>query len=420
MKEISVLKFGGSSLASPELVRRVALIVKSHYDKTQRVVVVVSAMGKSTDQLLQLADEVSPHARTHHKREIDMLVSTGERVSMSLLSMAILDLGIPALSLTGSQSGIITSDHHGEAEILEIRGERIQSALDENKVVIVAGFQGVSKNKEITTLGRGGSDTSALALAAHFNASKAYIYSDVDAYFSADPKMVSNAKRYEQISWEEAFLSSYYGAKVLHHRAANIAAAKQIQAHLLSTYNPQGFAGLIGGHSHDDGHKNQTLTLNLKKGVRKLTTKYINTHSNALDRSAITELEGNLCPWAPQNSPNTSPLFSTFNQILGSQRPQITAVDLEDSADVFIGVQVGDKNFLDISKQSEEYWCLTLVGCELCEQKDTKIRAKTIFEKLNSKISATLETPLSHSWIVPAKNLDDKELLNLFHNEFIK
>ncbi len=237
----------------------------------------MSAMGKSTDEFIQLAKKVSPNASTQHSRELDMLVSVGERISMSLVSMAIRDLGVEAISLTGSQSGIITSDTHGEAEIVEIKGDRILKNLDEKKIVIVAGFQGVSRNKEITTLGRGGSDTSALALASFLKSSAAYIYSDVDAYFSADPKKVKKAVRYASLPWEIGFLSSYFGAKVLHYRAAQIAAKQQLEVEMLSTFNPQGESGKLKGVFDAKNQLFQVLTINIKKDLKKLTTEEYET-----------------------------------------------------------------------------------------------------------------------------------------------
>ncbi len=273
MSDIRVLKFGGSSLASPELIHKAAQIIIEHYRACAKVVVVVSAMGKSTDDLIALSKKVSPDAQQKHSREVDMLVSVGERISMSLVSMAIRDLGVEAVSLTGSQSGIITNESHGEAEIVEIRGERILKNLEEKKVVIVAGFQGVSRNKEITTLGRGGSDTTALALASFLKSSCAYIYSDVDAYFSADPKKIKNARRYEKLPWDIGYLSSYFGAKVLHSRAAKIAAKQQLKVRMLSTFNPQGESGGLEGLIDAKNQLFQVFTINHKNDLQKLTTK---------------------------------------------------------------------------------------------------------------------------------------------------
>jgi len=193
---VRVLKFGGSSVGSPDRIRRVAKIIQSHEKSGDSIVVVVSAMGDTTDELIALAKKVSPKAEDlSHRREMDMLLTTGERISMALLSMALADLGLSAISLTGSQSGIITSSEFGEALIKEIKPIRIREALSQRKIVIVAGFQGVSEEKEITTLGRGGSDTSAVALGIALQAKQVVIYTDVDGFFSADPRKVPEAKK---------------------------------------------------------------------------------------------------------------------------------------------------------------------------------------------------------------------------------
>jgi aspartate kinase len=176
------------------------------------VVVVVSAMGNTTNELLALARRVSP---SPGRRELDMLISVGERITMALLSMAVDDLGVPAVSFTGSQSGIITDEHHSAARVVEVRPERILAALQEDKVVIVAGFQGVSRSREVTTLGRGGSDTTAVALAAALRADHCEICSDVDGVFSADPRAVPEARHLDRLSYEEALALFRAGSKVL-------------------------------------------------------------------------------------------------------------------------------------------------------------------------------------------------------------
>jgi aspartate kinase len=224
LSETIVLKFGGSSVGSPDRIQRVARIVTSHRKHCARVVVVVSAMGDTTDELIDLAKKVSPQAQDlSHRREMDMLLSTGERISMALLSMALSDLNVSAISLTGSQSGIITTSSFGEACIREIRPIRILESLEAAKVVIVAGFQGVSQTKEITTLGRGGSDTSAVALAIALKAKECVIYTDVDGYYSADPRKVENAQKIEKLSWELAIEGAARGAQVLHPRCVELA-----------------------------------------------------------------------------------------------------------------------------------------------------------------------------------------------------
>lgn len=222
---IVVQKYGGSSVADVEKIRKVAQRVKHKRDAGYQVVVVVSAMGDTTDELLALAKQVSPDPP---RRELDMLLTCGERISMALLSMALQDMGVSAISFTGSQSGIITTDAHSQARIVEVRPYRIQDELAHGKVVIVAGYQGVSYKKEVTTLGRGGSDTTAVALAAALEAEACEIYSDVDGVFSADPRVVPDARKLESLSYDEMQELASAGAKVLNAQAVEFAKAKGI------------------------------------------------------------------------------------------------------------------------------------------------------------------------------------------------
>jgi aspartate kinase len=227
-----VQKFGGSSVADVEKICKVAQKVKRRRDLGAEVLVVVSAMGDTTDELLQLARKMSADPP---RRELDMLLTCGERISMALLSMALQELKVPAISFTGSQSGIITDESHAQARIIEVRPMRIEEELAKGKVVIVAGYQGVSRAKEVTTLGRGGSDTSAVALAAALGAD-CEIYSDVDGVFSADPRVVPSAKKLEQLTYEEMQELAAAGAKVLNAQAVEHAREKGIVIHARSTH----------------------------------------------------------------------------------------------------------------------------------------------------------------------------------------
>jgi aspartate kinase len=233
MARIVVQKFGGSSVGDVEKIRKVAQRVKARSDEGWQLVVVVSAMGDTTDELLSLAKQISADPP---RRELDMLLTCGERISMALLSMALQELGVPAISFTGSQSGIITDDTHSQARIVEVRPARIEEALAEGRVVIVAGYQGVSRNREVTTLGRGGSDTSAVALAAALHAD-CEIYSDVDGIFSADPRVVPSAKKLESISPEEMQELATAGAKVLNAQAVEFAREHGVVIHAKSTHS---------------------------------------------------------------------------------------------------------------------------------------------------------------------------------------
>lgn len=232
MARIVVQKFGGSSVSSTEKIRKVAQRVKVRRDEGWQLVVVVSAMGDTTDELLSLAKQISADPP---RRELDMLLTCGERISMALLSMALQEVGVAAISFTGSQSGIITDDTHSQARIVEVKPARIEEALGQGKVVIVAGYQGVSRGKEVTTLGRGGSDTSAVALAAALNAD-CEIYSDVDGIFSADPRIVPSAQKLDSISPEEMQELATAGAKVLNAQAVEFAREHGIVIHAKSTH----------------------------------------------------------------------------------------------------------------------------------------------------------------------------------------
>ncbi|WP_184219042.1 aspartate kinase [Microbacterium marinum] len=230
-----VQKYGGSSVADAESIRRVAKRIVDARRKGDDVVVAVSAMGDTTDELLDLASQVSPIPAP---RELDMLLSSGERISMALLAMAINSMGFEARSFTGSQAGMITDSSHGAARIVDVTPVRVREALDEGAIVIVAGFQGFSRDtRDITTLGRGGSDTTAVALAAALNADVCEIYSDVDGIFTADPRVVPNARKLTTVTAEEMLELAANGAKVLYIRAVEYARRHGVMIHARSTFS---------------------------------------------------------------------------------------------------------------------------------------------------------------------------------------
>lgn len=234
---IVVQKYGGSSLADAESIKRVARRIAETKKAGNDVVVAVSAMGDSTDELVDLAQDVSP---VPPPRELDMLMTAGERISMALVAMAIHDLGISARSFTGSQAGVITDEAHGKAKIIDVTPGRITEALGKGHVVIVAGFQGVSQTtKEITTLGRGGTDTTAVALAAALKAEVCEIYTDVDGVFTADPRIVPKARKIDRISAEEMLELAASGSKVLHLRSVEYARRYDIPIHVRSSFTPK-------------------------------------------------------------------------------------------------------------------------------------------------------------------------------------
>jgi aspartate kinase len=254
-----VQKFGGTSVADPDRIRAVA----DHIARTRRagneVIVAVSAMGKSTDDLVRLAHEVSANPTG---REMDMLLTAGERISMALLSMAVNDLGVPAVSFTGSQAGIVTDTDHGRAKIIEVKGDRIREVLAKGQVAIVAGFQGVSTAKEIVTLGRGASDLTAVALAAAFHADVCEIYTDVEGIYTADPRIVADARRLARISFEEMLEMAATGGRVLAMRSVELARNHHVPLHVRSSFTwapgtwvveevPMMEEAIISGVTHD-------------------------------------------------------------------------------------------------------------------------------------------------------------------------
>ncbi len=266
-----VQKFGGSSVADAESIKRVAARIAASKRSGQQVVVVVSAMGDTTDELIDLANQVSPMP---NGRELDMLLTAGERISMALLAMAISNLGLEARSFTGSQAGIITTSTHGRARVIDVTPGRIQEALAEGAIAIVAGFQGVAQDtKDITTLGRGGSDTTAVALAAALDADVCEIYTDVDGVFSADPRIVPTARKLKSVTYEEMLELAASGAKVLHLRCVEYARRFNLPIHVRSSFSnlegtwvvkdqPEGGSmeqAIISGIAHDKSEAKITI-----------------------------------------------------------------------------------------------------------------------------------------------------------------
>jgi aspartate kinase len=234
-RDLVVMKFGGTSVGDTQKIKDVARRLVAARERGHRVVGVLSAMGRTTDELIELAHEISSRP---HPREYDMLLSVGERISNALCAMAIHDLGHEAISLTGSQAGIVTDTVHGKAKIAEVRAQRINTALDAEQIVLVAGFQGVSaESHEVTTLGRGGSDMTAAALAAALGASVCEIYTDVEGVFTADPRIVPGARKLSALTYEEMLELSASGAKVLQLRSVEFARNHDVRLHVRSTFS---------------------------------------------------------------------------------------------------------------------------------------------------------------------------------------
>lgn len=279
--KLIIQKYGGATVADPKKILQIAERIASQQKLGNKIVVVVSAMGQTTNQLIELAQQVS---KNPNRRELDMLLSTGERVSMSLLSMALNDLNCQAISFTGSQAGILTNESHLNALVTDVKAPRIEEALKQNKVVVLAGFQGVSPTtKEITTLGRGGSDITAIAMSAALKADRCEILKDVAGVYSADPKIVKDAKPIQKLSYAQLLEMTFWGAKVLHYRSVELAYLNKVSLYI-------GPAGKKGETDLSEGtlvqenimlESNRVLSLNSHDLVLKLAGPF-DTTSEAL------------------------------------------------------------------------------------------------------------------------------------------
>jgi aspartate kinase len=304
---IVVQKYGGSSVADIEKLRAVADQVVATKRRGHDVVVVVSAMGKTTDNLLSLAREASAGLSEPPRRELDMLLSTGERVSMALLSIAIQARGEDAVSFTGSQSGIITNDRHFDARIIEVRPHRIDDELARDRIVIVAGYQGMSYKREITTLGRGGSDTTALALAAALGAERAEIYSDVDGVYSADPRVVPEARHLSTLDYRTMQEMAECGAKVLNAQAVEWARKSKIAIHARKTGDSADGAParetVVGPGAEADGARRAVVVQNkiaLLKAPQAALSRLLEAAARAgLPLGDLSASSGAMLAWAP-------------------------------------------------------------------------------------------------------------------------
>ncbi len=279
-----VLKFGGSSLATSKNVLSIAQEIATLRQRGKSVLVVVSAMGETTDELVALAESIS---RTPDPRELDMLLSTGERVSMALLSMALKDLGVPSISFTGSQAGILTDSAHTSARIVDLRPQRVREALVSGKVVVLAGFQGMDPvTKEITTLGRGGSDLTAVAMAAHFGAEGCHIRKDVAGVYTADPRVIKESHLIPLINWSSLLEMTYWGSPILHFRSVELAYKLKVPLHVTLAHPPETSRAEIQNqlaHGTTVSDTNLKYTMSGKK-VEYETGEVISVNSHSLVR----------------------------------------------------------------------------------------------------------------------------------------
>ncbi|MDY0150939.1 MAG: aspartate kinase [Candidatus Cloacimonas sp.] len=387
---IIVKKFGGTSVGNIDLIRSIAHRLAGEYHAGEGLVLVVSAMAKTTDELFALAYGISEHPS---RRELDMLLTAGERISMSLLSLALMEEGIPSISFTGSQSGIITDNTHGNARILKVNAFRIHEELAKGKIVIVAGFQGVSQAKEITTLGRGGSDTSAVALACYLGADKCEIYTDVDGVYTADPKLVKHPKLLREISPDMMLTLCYSGSKVLHHRAVEFACKYGVNVEVKSSFT---FAAgsLIPGIQQKD----------IKDNFMEERTVTAIAHKDKLLRYVL--------PWTPAMQELLKTWqYDVFKYYLDSEKLELF---VEEKYEADIDYVLGENNISITAKHSDIAFVI-LVGLGLGY--DPAFMTNTLQLCAEYEVERCINTDRSLELLLPAKHLS--AAVNTVHNAYI-
>lgn len=391
--ETIVLKFGGSSLADNIKLNIVANKIIDFYNKNNKVIVVVSAQGKTTDNLIKEAKELSYEP---NKREMDVLLSTGEQISISKLAILLNRLGYESISLTGWQAGIYTSDANGEAKIEYINTERIKNELNDNKIVIIAGFQGISDKKDITTLGRGGSDTTAVAVAAAVKADHCYIFSDVDGVYSTDPNKITDAKKIGELSYTEMLDLSNEGAKVLHNRCVEIAQKYNVLIETGSTFNNN--TGTVINNKIEESAvksivKNDNLFL--------INLKYENYNADMLNKLYFSLLENEIFPTNIINNSTNS--FNISFTIKTSDLPKFQEL-LEKEHAMF------SSSFTNISR-------ISLVGYGIMNNRNV---VKKVLEILNINSTEIFSLDLEECKLsfMTKEKVSDK-LLEQLHHELI-
>ncbi|WNG18926.1 aspartate kinase [Cystobacter fuscus] len=393
---IVVQKYGGSSVADVEKLRRVALRVQQTRERGYQVVVVVSARGDTTDELLALAKQVSADPP---RRELDMLLTCGERISMALLSMALQEMGVPAISFTGSQSGIITNDVHSQARIVEVRPYRIEEELARGQVVIVAGYQGVSSKREVTTLGRGGSDTTAVALAAALGAESCEIYSDVDGIFSADPRVVPDARKLESLSYDEMQELASAGAKVLNAQAVEFAKARGIVIQARTAHGQGTGTRVEQGKPGDTGVKGVTAEGDMAVLAAVGGPAQVARVLEFLDARAV---RGRAL---------------AFDGLLGREGRAFIAVPLQDVHGLQALQRELGERFGESVALREEVGAVTAVGAGINADWSLLRRALGAAEELGARVHAVHTSPLQLTLLVDKQHL--KGLTSRLHREFL-
>ena len=390
--ETIVLKFGGSSLADNIKLNIVANKIIDFYNKNNKVIVVVSAQGKTTDNLIKEAKELSYDP---DKREMDVLLSTGEQVSISKLAILLNRLGYKSVSLTGWQAGIFTSNDNGKAKIKYINTERIQNELDNGNIVIVAGFQGIDDKKDITTLGRGGSDTTAVSIAAAIKAAHCYIFSDVDGVYSTDPNRISDARKIEELSYNEMLDLSNEGAKVLHNRCVEIAQKYNVLIETGSTFNNN-----IGTQINDKIEESLVKSIVKNDNLFLITLKYESYNADMLNKLYFSLLKNEIIPAnIINNSTNSFNVSFTINTSDLGKFQELLESDLSMFSSAFTNISrislvgYGIMNNKEIIEKALEIMNINSVDIFSLQLEECKLSIMTK-EKINNKILEQLHHEL--------------------------
>lgn len=386
-----VQKYGGSSVATTDLILNVAKRVKKSVTLGNKLVVVVSAQGKTTDNLLTLAKSIN---KNPSKREVDMLISTGEQQSSALLAITLEKIGISAVSLTGEQAGIFTSNSYGNAKILSINTKRIERELERKDVIIVAGFQGINEYYDVTTLGRGGSDTTAVSIAAALKADRCEIYSDVDGIYTADPRIVEKAVKLEEISFDEMLELSSMGAKVLHNRAVEVAKNNDVT--------------LMSGSSFSDVEGTYV------KNIESIDTNNINgiTGYRNIDVVTLENFEDNVSKLYEILGENNI----TTDMIHFINKSVIFSIKKNDRSDVERLINVNFRNAK--VKIFEDYAKLSIVGLGLMSNPKVISEVFKTLEENNVKVYFVNTSELKISMIIDNDCLD--RITNILHERLVK
>lgn len=394
-KRLVVQKYGGSSLSTPDLIQGVARRIADRARDNTRLVVAVSAMGRSTDELLGLAYQIAPEPQ---QRELDMLLTVGERISMALLSMALNAAGCPAISFTGSQSGIVTNVSHNRALIEEIRAERIKAELARGKVVIVAGFQGVSREKEVTTLGRGGSDTTAVAIAATLGAQQCEIYSDYPGVFTADPRWVRSARPIPHLTYDAMLELAVLGARVLHYRAADIARRYQVPLRLLSSF--EDLPGTMVQENTPIEHANATsVTSNTNVSLVRFNAAEPNTLVDLMERIGQSDLQ----------------IISYHRESAGGRETLALVVDRDDLASLEeISGSMKSGPTMDVR---HDLATVSVIGTGIACDAGTILRIERLLREAKISVLFAKTSSLSMTCLVPKTAC--KDAVDVLHTSFI-